>query len=57
MLIDKTTNAAIIEHIEKMSKYIDADLLDEYNAGIGFLYDIGFLSLAQYGDLYNKFNA
>jgi hypothetical protein len=55
MMVNSATNAAIIEHIEKMTKYIDGDLIEEYRNGISFMYNIGFLSLAQWAELYNKF--
>ena len=53
--ITPEANAEIMRHMRDWSRYIDADLLRDWHAGIGFLFDFGIISLKQYGDLREMF--
>lgn len=48
---------AIEDHVRDRARFVDADLVEEFHSGIGFLYDFGLISLGQYGSLYNLFTA
>jgi hypothetical protein len=53
--ITPESNAEIMRHMLDWSKYVDADLIGEWNAGISFLYDFGLINLGQYGELSRLF--
>jgi hypothetical protein len=46
----------ILKHLYTWAKFVDNEILiEEWNAGISFLYDFGFISLAQFAELSKMF--
>lgn len=56
MEIKPDISAEIEQHLRRCCKFVDNDTLkEEWETGIAFLYDFGFISLSQFAGLYNMF--